>query len=80
MFIQASESRFYLEELEAFEITSILESDNEDKIHFVLNALIGANFGTYTKEIIQFAKRRLNDDRYSEDDILWTAFKYLSLF
>ncbi|MEK4370544.1 hypothetical protein [Paenibacillus sp. FSL R5-0473] len=73
-------SRVYLEELEASEITNILESDNQDEIHFVLNALIKAKCGTYTKEVIRFAKTKLGDDLYSEDDILWTAFKYLSLF
>ncbi|MFX3651384.1 MAG: hypothetical protein ACE3K2_06215 [Paenibacillus sp.] len=73
-------SRVYLEELEASEITNILESDNQDEIHFVLNAFIRAKCGTYTKEVIRFAKTKLSDDLYSEDDILWTAFKYLSLF
>lgn len=73
-------ARFYLAELEAFEIKDILESNNEDEIYFVLNMLIRAKCDTFIYEVIQFAKTRLVEHTYSEEDLLIAAFEYLSLF
>ncbi|WP_366290590.1 hypothetical protein [Paenibacillus sp. AN1007] len=73
-------ARFYLAELEAFEIKDILKSNNEDEIYFVFNMLIHAKCDMFIYEVIQFAKTRLVEHTYSEDDMLITAFEYLSLF
>ncbi len=73
-------ARLYLEELEESEVKDILESKNEDEIYFVLTTLISTKCDTFMNEIIQFAKTRLEENMYSEDDILVAAFQYLSLF
>lgn len=73
-------ARLYLEELEESEVKDILESKNEDEIYFVLTTLISTKCDTFTNEIIQFAQTRLEENMYSEDDILVAAFQYLSLF
>ncbi|MGO4532636.1 hypothetical protein AB4Z30_26435 [Paenibacillus sp. 2TAF8] len=75
-------ARFYLAELEAFEIRDILESNNEDEIDFVFNMLVRAKCDTFIYEVIQFAKTRLIElkHNYSEEDLLIAAFEYLSLF
>ncbi|MDT0121090.1 hypothetical protein Q9R46_00430 [Paenibacillus sp. RRE4] len=73
-------ARLYLAELEAFETKDILESNNEDEIYFVFNMLIRTKCDIFTHEVIQFAKTRLVEHIYSEDDLLITAFEYLSLF
>lgn len=73
-------ARFYLAELEVFEIKNILESNNEDEIDFVFIMLIYAKCDTFIYEVIQFAKTRLVEQTYLEDDLLIAAFEYLSLF
>ncbi|WP_133120407.1 hypothetical protein NSQ20_05230 [Paenibacillus sp. FSL K6-1122] len=75
-----SKARLYLEELDDTEIKDILESNNEEEIYFVLNTLIRTKCDTFTNEMIQFAKKRLEENRYPEDNILLATFQYLSLF
>lgn len=75
-----AKARLYLEELEDTEIKDILESNNEEVIYFVLNTLIRTQCDTFTNEMIQFAKKRLEENRYPEGNILLATFQYLSLF
>ncbi|WP_440116688.1 hypothetical protein [Paenibacillus sp. QZ-Y1] len=75
-----AKARLYLEELEDTEIKDILESNNEEEIFFVLNTLIRTKCDTFTNDMIQVAKTRLEENRYSQDDMLLAAFQYLSLF
>ncbi|APO44097.1 hypothetical protein BS614_08820 [Paenibacillus xylanexedens] len=75
-----AKARLYLEELEDTEIQNILESNNEEEIYLVLNTLIRTKCDTFTHEMIQFAKKRLEENRYPEDNILLATFQYLSLF
>lgn len=67
------------EELEENEVREIIETENEEKITFVLNFLFKSKDNRFINQVIQYIKSKL-EKNYGGDNTTLLAFQYLSLF